>query len=135
MGEHGLIIRAITPVGSTAAGDIGRQRHVAALGERLVEYGAMKGESKCHLAAIAFRLDCGVELIEKTNVAFAAEAHDVARLEALCRAHEGIPARAIEPLDQCRFDLGLMLAAAQPPAMEARSDDFGVIDDQRVSCP
>jgi hypothetical protein len=133
-GEHGLIIGAITAVSGAAAGDIRRQRHVAALRKRLVEDWAVKSKSKRHLAVIAFRLDRGVELFEKTNAAFAAEADEVTRLEALGRAHERTPARIIEPLDQGRIDLGLVLAAAQPPAMQAGGDDFGVVDDQCITC-
>src|SRR5271163_4746942 len=69
--EYGLVVGAVLRIDATAAGDIGRQRHIAALGERLVERGAGKGEAKHHLAALTFRLDGGVELLEETYAAFA----------------------------------------------------------------
>ena len=42
--EHGLIIAAVVLIDLAAARDIGRQRHLAALAQRLVEHGA--GERK-----------------------------------------------------------------------------------------
>ena len=42
--EHGLVVAAVALVDRAAAGDIGRQRHVAALGQRLVEHRAVERE-------------------------------------------------------------------------------------------
>ena len=87
--EHGLIVGEVALVDGAAAGDIGRQRHVAALRQRLVEHGAMKGEGERHLAALALGLDGGVELVEEAHPALAAETHHVADREALARLHQG----------------------------------------------
>ena len=81
--EHRLVVGAVRLVGAAAAGDIGRQRHVAALGQRLIEHRAMEREGKRHLAALPLGLDRGVELVEEAHPAFAAEAHDVTDGEAL----------------------------------------------------
>ena len=55
--KHCLIVAAVALVDVASARDIGRQRHVAALGERLVEHCAMEREGKRHLAALlAFAL-------------------------------------------------------------------------------
>ena len=48
--------------------------------------GAVKGEGERDLAALPFGLDRGVELVEEAHPALAAEADDVARLEALAPA-------------------------------------------------
>ena len=98
--EHGLIVGAILLVGRAAAGDIGRQRHVAALGKRLVEHRAVKGEGKCDLAALPFGFDRSVELVEKAHAALAAETHDVAYREPSRGLDQSAPARAVETLDQ-----------------------------------
>ena len=81
--EHRLVVAAVLFVGRTAAGDIGWQRHVAAFGKRLVEHRSVKGEGERDLAALPFRLDRGVELVEETHPALAGEAHDIADGEAL----------------------------------------------------
>ena len=78
----------------------------------------MEGEGERHLAALAFGLDGGVELVEEAHPAFAAEAHDVADGEALAGFHQGVPARAVEPLDQRRGDGRLAVAAADAAASE-----------------
>ena len=71
MREHGLVVGAVALVDGAAAGDIGRQRHVAALGQRLVEHRAVKREGKRHLAALAsLAFDRGVELVEEADPAF-----------------------------------------------------------------
>ena len=80
----------------------------------------MKREAERHLAALALRLDRRVELFEKADAAFAAEAHDVADREPLRRADQSAPARAVEPLRQRRRDRGLMLAAADAAAAAGR---------------
>ena len=81
--EHGLVVGAVALVDRAAAADIGRQRHVAAFGQRVVECRAVKREGKGHLAALdalAFGLDRGVELFEEAHPAFGSEAHHVAGL-------------------------------------------------------
>src|SRR5579862_6908487 len=83
--KHGLIIGTIARVGGAAARDIGRQWHVAALGERLIERGTVKCEGKSHLTTLAFGLNGSVELVEETNAAFAAETHHIAEPETLRR--------------------------------------------------
>ena len=52
----------------------------------------MKREGQGDLAALAFRLDRGVELVEKADAAFAAEADDVADLQLLGRLDQRAPA-------------------------------------------
>ena len=67
--EHGLVVVAVALVGRAPRRDIGRQRHVAALRERLIEHRAMEREGERHLAALAFFLDRGVELAEEAHLA------------------------------------------------------------------
>ena len=134
--EHGLVVGAVLLVDVAAAGDIGRQRHVAAFGQRLVEHRAGEGKGERHLAALValpFLLDRGVELFEKADPPFAAEAHDVADREPLRRLDQSAPARAVEPLDQGRRDGRLVLAAAEPPAVQIGGKDLGVVDDNGVA--
>ena len=59
----------------------------------------MEREGERHLAALAFVLHGRIELAEEADFAFVAEAHDVAGGEPLRRLDEGVPARAVEPLD------------------------------------
>ena len=98
-----------------------------------VEHGAVKGEGERDLAALAFGLDRGVELIEKAHPAFAAEAHDVADRKPLARLHQRVPARAVEPFDQRRRDRRFAIAAADAAAVQTRRDHLGVVDDERVA--
>jgi hypothetical protein len=92
-------------------------------------------ERKRHFTAFPFGLDRGVELFEEADPAFAAEAHDVADREALARPDQSIPARAVEPLDQSRGNGRFMLAAADAAAVQARRNDFAVVDDERITRP
>ena len=134
--EHGLVVGAVALVDRAAAADIGRQRHVAALGQRVVERRAVKRERKGHLAALAFCLDRGVELFEEAHPAFGSEAHHVAGFEPLRRPHQRAPARAVETFGQRRRDGGLAIvgaAAAEPAAVQIRRHDLGVVDDQRIA--
>ena len=131
--EYGLVVDAVLRVGSAAAGDIGRQRHVAALGQRRVERSAVEGEGERHFTALAFGLYRGVKLIEKAHPAFAAEAHDVADRKPLARFHQRVPARAVEALDQRCRDRRLAIASADTAAMETSRDHLGVVDDERVA--
>ncbi len=136
MRKNGLVVGAVALVDGTAAADIRRQRHVAALGERVVERGTVKRKRKCHRAALAFVLDRGVELLKEAHPAFGSEAHHVARFEPLCRPHQRAPARAVEPLgERCR-DRGLRVigaTAAEPAAVQIRRHDLGVVDDQGIA--
>src|SRR6516162_6473183 len=97
--EHGLVIAAVLLIDRTAASDIGRQRHVAALFERLIENGIGESEGERDLAGLALFFHCGVELFEETHAALGAKAHDVAAREPLCRLRQCAPTRAVEPLD------------------------------------
>ena len=135
-GEHGLVVGAVALVDGAAAADIGRQRHVAALGQRVVERCAVKRKREGHLAALAFLLDRGVELFEEAHPAFGAEAHHVAGFQPLRRAHQRAPARSVEPPDERRRDGGLAIvfaATAEPAAVQIRRQHFGVVDDQRIA--
>ena len=76
--EQGLVVGAVLLVGRALAGDIGRQRHVAPLGDGLVEHRPVERERQRHLAALALALDRGVELAEEADLALLAEADDVA---------------------------------------------------------
>ena len=71
----------------------------------------MKRERQRDLALVALGLDLGVEMAEQADLAFIAEANDVAGRELLRRLDQRLPARAVEPLDQRRLDLRLGLAA------------------------
>ena len=132
--EHGLVVAAVRVVGGAPRGDIGRQRHVAALGDGLIQHRAVEREGERHLAALALFLHRRVELAEEADPALVAEAHDVARREPLCRPHEGAPARAVEPPCSVASIRGC-LAAPEPPAGQPRRDDLGVVDHQRVAGP
>ena len=125
----------IPRVDGAAAGDIGRQRHVAALGQRLVQHRAVEGERERDLAALAFGFDRGVELAEEAHFALVAEPHHVADREPLGRLHQSLPARAVESFRQRRRDRRLMVAAADAAAREARRDHLGIVDDHRVARP
>src|SRR5580698_7451126 len=98
--KHRLVIGAVTLVGSAAAGNIRRQRHITAFFKRLIKRRAMKRKSERHLAALAFSLDRGVELVEEADPALAAEAHNITGLQPFAWPHESEPARAVEPLGQ-----------------------------------
>ena len=131
--EHGLIVGAIARVGRAPRRDVGRQRHVAPLLDRLVEHGTMEREGERHLAALALVFDGGIELAEEAHLALFAEAHDVAGGEPLGRPHEGAPARAVEAPVQRRLDGGLGGAAADAAALQPRRNHLGVVDDERVT--
>ena len=96
MREHGLIVGVVLRIGWTPRRDIGRQRHVAAFLDRLVEHRPVEREGERDFAAVALLLDGGVELAEEADPALLAEPHDVARRETLCRLHKGAPARAVK---------------------------------------
>ena len=121
--EHGLIVVAVVLVGLAAAT---RYRAATAWSPRSSiawsSTGAVEREGERHLAALAFFLDRGVELAEEADLAFAAEADDVADGKPLAGLDEGAPARAVEALVQRRLDGGLGIAAPDPPAAQARRD-------------
>src|SRR5579863_3078342 len=92
----------------------------------------MKRERQRHRAVLALVLDFRIEVSEQANLALAAETNDIAARELLGRLDQGLPARAVEPLDQRRLDLRFGLAA-DPPPLELRRDDLGVVDDELVA--
>ena len=75
----------------------------------------MKGKGERDLPAPGLVLDRGIELTEKTDLAFVPEAHHVARSQALGRPHERAPARAVETLVQRCLNGGLHDATADTP--------------------
>ena len=93
----------------------------------------MKGEGERDFPAPAFGLHGGIELAEKADLAFVAEAHHVARREPLGGLYERVPARAVEALVQCRLDRRFHCTAANAPAAQPGSDHFGVIDHKRIA--
>ena len=89
--EHGLIVAPVALIGCTPRGDVGRQRHGAALVDGLVEHRPVECERQRHFAPLAFGLDGGVELAEEADVSFAPEAEQVAGGKPLGGLHEGAP--------------------------------------------
>jgi MarR family transcriptional regulator for hemolysin len=77
----------------------------------LIERRSMKRKRQRNLALFALGLDLGIEMAEQADLAFIAEANEVAGRELLRRLDQRLPARTIKPLDQRRLDLGLGLAA------------------------
>jgi len=134
LGEHGLIIGAVARIGRPARRDIGRQRHLAALRNGLVQHRPMEREPERHLAGLALRLHGGVKLAEKADPPFVPEPHHVARLELAGGLDQRLPARAIEPLDQRRLDPGLH-RSAKAAAGQLRRDYLGVVDDELIAGP
>jgi hypothetical protein len=86
------------------------------------------------VTALAFGLHGGIELTEKADLAFVAEADHVASREPFGGLHERTPARAVETLVQCCLDRWFHCAAANAPAAQPGSDHFGVIDHKRIAC-
>ena len=131
-GEHGLVVGAVALVGRAARGDVGRQRHVAAFGDRLSSTGAVEREGQRHLAALALVLDGRVELAEEADAALVAEADDVARrsrFAGLTKARQREPSSRWCSVASIRGSL----AAADAPAVQPRRDHLGVVDDERVA--
>src|SRR5215469_14679029 len=116
--KHGLIVDPVLLVGRATSGDIGRKRHVAALLDRLVEYGAMERERERRLPARALLLDDLVELTEDAHFALLPETQHVARRDLFCRLEESAPARAVEAAMQgrCDFRLRTLEHAAMEPS-------------------
>ncbi len=90
--KHGLVVSTVAFIRRAPGRDIWRQRHVAALFNRLVEHRPVEREGERHLAALALRLHGGIELPEEAHPALVAEPHDVAYRKPLRRLHEGAPA-------------------------------------------
>ena len=130
--EQRLVVGAVVVVRRAARRDVGRQRHVAALGDRLVEHRTVEREREGDLAALALRLDARIELAEKADLALVAEAHGIADGEPLRRLHERAPARAVEAFDEIRLDRRFRAASDAPP-MQARRDHPRVVDDELVA--
>jgi hypothetical protein len=112
--------------------NVGRQRRRAEIGDGLIERRPVKRERQCNLALVALGLDLGVEMAEQADLAFIAEANDVAGRELLRRLDQRAPARAVQPLDQGRLDLRLGLAA-DAAAFELGGNHLGVVDDELVA--
>src|SRR5262245_21061241 len=129
--EHGLVVGSVALVGG--ASNVGRQRHDAALIDRLVEDWPVKGEGERDLAAFGFGLDGGVELAEETDLALVPEAHHVAWRYWLGGRHESTPARAVEALVQRRLDRRLHGTAADAPTVQPCCNHLGVIDHERIA--
>src|SRR5690349_9591952 len=91
-GEDGLIILAVLIIRLALAGDIGRQRHVAQGGNRLIENGPMEVESERDFAALALLFDPRIEGAEKADPPLGAKADPVADREALAGTGERLPA-------------------------------------------
>ena len=130
--EHGLVVGGVLVVRRALRGDIGRQRRGAEIGDGLVERRSVKRERQRDLALLAFRFDLGVEMAEQADLAFIAEANDVAGRELFGRLDQRLPARAVQPLDQRRLDLRLGLAA-DAAAFELGGNHLGVVDDELVA--
>jgi len=130
--EQGLVIGAVALIGAAARRDIGRKRHRAALGNRLVEHGTRKGEAQRDLARFALGFDGRVKLAEKTGPPFLAETHHVTDLELARGLCQRLPARAVEPPDQRCLDSRLD-RGAEPPAAKLRRDHLGVVDDKLIA--
>jgi len=130
--EHGLVVGRILLVGCAFRGDIGWQWWLAEIGNRLIEHRAMKRERQRDLAVDALGFDLGIEMAEQAYLALIAEAHLVARRQFFGRLDQRLPARAVEPFDQRRLDLGFGLTA-DAAARELRRYHLGVVDDELVS--
>src|SRR5258708_7398849 len=126
-----MIPRAIAPVGR--APDVGRQRHGAAIIDRLVQNGPMKCKRERDFPVFAFSFDGGIELAEEADLALVPEAHHVAGRQPLGGFYEGAPARAIEALVQRRLDGGLHCAAADATPAQASRNDLSIVDHKRVT--
>ena len=130
--EQGLVVGAVLLVGLALERDIRRQRHVAALGDGLVQHRPVEGKRQRHLAALALALDRGVELAEEADLALLAEADDVAGASFFAGRTK---ARQREPSSRSvkrRLDLRLGVAA-DAPARQPRRDHARVVDHQRIA--
>src|SRR5262245_64930938 len=99
-GKQRLVITPILLVRLTARRDIGRQGHLASLGNGLVQNRAMKGKRQRDLASLIFLCNLSIELAEKTDFSLTAEAEPVSGLELLGWFNEGPPMRAVQPFMQ-----------------------------------
>src|SRR6185437_7585482 len=108
-------------------GDIGRQRRVPDIGDRLIERRTMKGKVQRNFALLALVLDLRVEMTQQADPALVAEADGVALGEFPGRLGQRLPARAVKTLDQRRLDEGFN-APPDTPAAQLRRDDPGVVD-------
>src|SRR5579859_1022951 len=114
--KQGLIVGSVALVRRPARCDIGRQRHVAPLLDRLVEHWTMEREGQRDLAPLPFVLDGGIELAEKAHAALVAETDHVARGELLGAARKRPPARPVNALMQRHLDPSALAAAKAPPS-------------------
>src|SRR5665213_2562905 len=66
-GKNGLVGRLVLLGSQPSRGDIGRQGHLAALGDGLVENGTMEGKRKGYLASFIFLCNLSIKLAEEEN--------------------------------------------------------------------
>ena len=102
----GLVVAAVAGVGRALAQDIGRQRHLAVTGQRLLQGAGAEREAEPHLAALA--------LVDDLRREIGAEADLVARPQPPRRPCQGAPPPRSELLEQGHLDLSLAAPAAEP---------------------
>ncbi len=71
----------------------------------------------------------------KHDSALAAETHHIADREPLRRLDQSAETRAVEPFDQSRRNRRLVLAAAEPAAVQIGGKDFRIVDDDGIAAP
>ncbi len=133
MREDSLIVRAVALIWRPPGGDIGRQRHFAALIDCLIEIGVMIGEGQRYRPAFAFFGDGCIKLTEKAHAPLVAKADDIPRCEALGGFDEGPPVRAVNPFDQRCLDRRFDITPSNAPPLQAGGNDLGVIDHQCIA--
>src|SRR5262245_21555256 len=134
-GKERLIISPILLVRLTAGRDIGRQRHLAPLGNGLVQNRTMEGKRQSYLASLIFLCNLSIELAEKTNFSLCSEAEPVPGLELLGWFDEGPPVRAVQPLVQGCLNSRRRASAPDTAASETRRNHLAVIDHQAIARP
>src|SRR5262245_41847779 len=132
-GKERLIISPILFVRLTAGRDIGRQRHLAPLSNGLVQNRTMEGKRQSYLASLIFLCNLSIELAEKANFPFGAEAEPSPDLEFLGRFDEGTPARAVQPLVQGCLNSRGRASTPDTAASQTRRNHLAVIDHQAIA--
>ena len=92
----------------------------------------MKRERKRNLALVALVLDLRIEMAKQADPALIAEANGVALRQLFRRAHQRLPARAVEPLDQRGLDFRFGVPA-DAAAFELGGDHPGVVHYQLIA--
>ncbi len=129
-----LIIVEVFLVGRAFAGDVGRQGQLTKTRDGFVEKGTGERKAEHHLPALLFLDHLRVEAHQFARRALRrfAEADAVADGELFCRSRESAPAIGALTLVQHDLDLGGGLLA-NAKAVEARGNDFGVVEHQHVA--